>query len=154
MIGPIKTVAVYVEDQQKALDFYTELRGFEVRHSANGIAYFYGADYGTVADNVLVGNLYMGVSIVGYQAAGGPDPAVGHTIWRNRGTRNTIQARIRISTVRSPRRPPLRGGRLRPPPPRDPPGGGRFGGGRSLPRGLAGCTVVGRDSEPLPYSQS
>src|SRR5687768_13687161 len=59
-----------------------------------------------------------------------------------------------MSTVRSPRRPPpLRGGRPRPP--RDDPGGGRFGGGRSLPRGLVvGCTVVGLESEPLPYSQS
>jgi lactoylglutathione lyase len=31
MIGPIKTVAVYVEDQQKAVEFYTSLLGFEVR---------------------------------------------------------------------------------------------------------------------------
>jgi hypothetical protein len=70
---------------------YVQVRGFEVRHSANGIAYLYGADYGTVADNVLIGNLYMGVSITGYQAPSGPDAAVGHTVWRNRGTKNTIQ---------------------------------------------------------------
>jgi len=31
MIQAIKTVAVYVEDQQKALDFYTQKLGFEVR---------------------------------------------------------------------------------------------------------------------------
>src|SRR5215213_3498323 len=33
MIGPIKTVAVYVEDQQQALDFYTDKLGFEVRRN-------------------------------------------------------------------------------------------------------------------------
>jgi predicted enzyme related to lactoylglutathione lyase len=31
MIGPIKTVAVYVEDQQAAKRFYTEALGFTVR---------------------------------------------------------------------------------------------------------------------------
>jgi lactoylglutathione lyase len=31
MIGPIKTVGVYVQDQQKALEFYTAKLGFEVR---------------------------------------------------------------------------------------------------------------------------
>ena len=33
MIGPIKTVAVYVEDQQQALEFYTGKLGFEVRRN-------------------------------------------------------------------------------------------------------------------------
>jgi lactoylglutathione lyase len=33
MIGPIKTVTVYVNDQQKALEFYTQKLGFEVRRS-------------------------------------------------------------------------------------------------------------------------
>jgi predicted enzyme related to lactoylglutathione lyase len=33
MIGPIKTVAVYVEDQQQALEFYTDKLGFEVRRN-------------------------------------------------------------------------------------------------------------------------
>lgn len=32
MIGPIKTVGVYVEDQQKAVEFYAHKLGFEVRH--------------------------------------------------------------------------------------------------------------------------
>ena len=31
MIGPIKTVSVYVEDQEAALRFYTEKLGFQVR---------------------------------------------------------------------------------------------------------------------------
>ena len=31
MIGPIKTVGIYVEDQAQAIDFYVELLGFEVR---------------------------------------------------------------------------------------------------------------------------
>jgi lactoylglutathione lyase len=31
MIGPIKTVSVYVEDQDKALEFYTTKLGFKVR---------------------------------------------------------------------------------------------------------------------------
>ena len=33
MIGPIKTVGIYVEDQQKALEFYTSKLGFELRRS-------------------------------------------------------------------------------------------------------------------------
>jgi lactoylglutathione lyase len=33
MIGPIKTVGVYVEDQAKALEFYTQKLGFVVRRS-------------------------------------------------------------------------------------------------------------------------
>jgi hypothetical protein len=70
---------------------YIQIRGFEVRHSANGIAYLYGADNGTVADNVLTGNIYMGISVSGYQTTSGPDPADGMTIWRNRGSWNTIE---------------------------------------------------------------
>lgn len=31
MIGPIKTVGIYVEDQPKAVDFYVDVLGFEVR---------------------------------------------------------------------------------------------------------------------------
>ncbi len=33
MIGPIKTVGIYVEDQEKALDFWTRQVGFVVRRS-------------------------------------------------------------------------------------------------------------------------
>jgi lactoylglutathione lyase len=33
MIGPIKTVGVYVEDQTKALEFYTQKLGFVLRRS-------------------------------------------------------------------------------------------------------------------------
>lgn len=33
MIGPIKTVGIYVEEQQKALAFYTEKLGFQLRRS-------------------------------------------------------------------------------------------------------------------------
>lgn len=33
MIAHIKTVAVYVEDQKRALEFYTEKLGFEVRRN-------------------------------------------------------------------------------------------------------------------------
>ena len=33
MIGPIKTVSVYVEDQERALAFYTEKLGFEARRT-------------------------------------------------------------------------------------------------------------------------
>ena len=35
MIGPIKTVGIYVDDQQKAVEFYTEKLGFEVRRSVS-----------------------------------------------------------------------------------------------------------------------
>jgi lactoylglutathione lyase len=33
MIGAIKTVGIYVEDQQKAVQFYTTKLGFEIRRS-------------------------------------------------------------------------------------------------------------------------
>lgn len=33
MIGPVKTVGIYVEDQEKAVEFYTWVLGFEVRRS-------------------------------------------------------------------------------------------------------------------------
>src|SRR5580700_2777295 len=33
MIGAIKTVGVYVDDQQKAVDFYTQKLGFTLRRS-------------------------------------------------------------------------------------------------------------------------
>lgn len=33
MIGPIKTIGIYVEDQAKSVEFYTEKLGFEVRKS-------------------------------------------------------------------------------------------------------------------------
>jgi predicted enzyme related to lactoylglutathione lyase len=33
MIGPIKTVGIYVADQQEALDFYTQKLGFTIRRS-------------------------------------------------------------------------------------------------------------------------
>jgi predicted enzyme related to lactoylglutathione lyase len=33
MIGAIKTVGIYVEDQQRAVEFYTEKLGFTVRRS-------------------------------------------------------------------------------------------------------------------------
>jgi lactoylglutathione lyase len=33
MIGPIKTVGIYVQDQQNALEFYTQKLGFELRRN-------------------------------------------------------------------------------------------------------------------------
>jgi len=33
MIGPVKTVGIYVEDQEKSVEFYTRVLGFEVRRS-------------------------------------------------------------------------------------------------------------------------
>jgi predicted enzyme related to lactoylglutathione lyase len=33
MLGPIKTVSIYVHDQQKAVEFYTQKLGFEVRRT-------------------------------------------------------------------------------------------------------------------------
>jgi hypothetical protein len=67
------------------------VRGFSVRHSANGIAFIKGADYGTVADNVVTGNLMMGIQTSGGQTPSGPDPAIGHVVARNTGSYNTIQ---------------------------------------------------------------
>jgi predicted enzyme related to lactoylglutathione lyase len=33
MVGPVKTVCVFVEDQQRALEFYTQKLGFELRRN-------------------------------------------------------------------------------------------------------------------------
>lgn len=33
LIGPVKTVGIYVEDQDRALEFYTQKLGFEVRRT-------------------------------------------------------------------------------------------------------------------------
>jgi Right handed beta helix region len=69
-----------------------QVRGFEVRHAANGIAFMKGVDNSTAADNVLVGNLLMGIVTSGAQTSSGPNPASGLTVWRNRGYNNTLQA--------------------------------------------------------------
>ena len=71
---------------------YVQVRGFQVEHSANGIAFSQGTDYGTAADNIVNANLYMGIVTVGQQTPSGPDPSVGDTIWRNSGSYNTVQA--------------------------------------------------------------
>jgi hypothetical protein len=70
---------------------YVDVRGFDVRHSANGIAFIKGADYGTIVDNVLTGNLLMGIATSGGQTANGPNPATGMNVARNKGTYNTLQ---------------------------------------------------------------
>lgn len=70
---------------------YVDVRGFEVRHSANGIAFDNGTDYSTAADNVLNGNFLMGATTAGVQTASGPNAAIGNNISRNRGSWNTLQ---------------------------------------------------------------
>lgn len=71
---------------------YVEVRGFDVRHSANGIAFAKGMDYGTAADNRVTGNLPMGIGVSGRLTSSGADPAVGANISRNTGGSNTLQA--------------------------------------------------------------
>lgn len=68
------------------------VRGFEVRHSANGIAFAKGVDGGEASDNRLIGNLFMGVAVSGEQTGSGPDPATGALIQRNEAAFNTLQA--------------------------------------------------------------
>jgi hypothetical protein len=70
---------------------YVQVRGFEVRHSANGIAFDDGTDYSVAADNVLNGNFLMGATTAGVQTSSGPNAAVGNTISRNSGAYNTLQ---------------------------------------------------------------
>jgi hypothetical protein len=78
---------------------YVEVRGFDVRHSANGIAFVRGTDYSIAADNVLNGNHMMGIQTAGVQTASGPDPAVGNVIVRNTASYNTLQfAKIDIGS--------------------------------------------------------
>ncbi len=66
---------------------YVAVRGFDVRNSANGISLAKGVDGSVVADNVLTGNLLMGIATSG----AGSDPASGNTISRNKGSYNTFQ---------------------------------------------------------------
>lgn len=67
------------------------VRGFEVRHAANGIALTKGVDDSVVADNVLVGNLLMGIQTSGGQTSSGPDAAKRNTVARNVVTHSTFQ---------------------------------------------------------------
>lgn len=67
---------------------HVEVRGFEVRHAANGIAFVKGVDYATAADNVLTGNLLMGIQTSG---AAPSNAAKYITLGRNRGSYNTLQ---------------------------------------------------------------
>lgn len=81
---------------------HVEVRGFEVRHSANGIAFAQGVDYAVAADNVVRGNLPMGIGVSGRRSGSTLDPAVGITIARNRGSYNTLQAvKLDVGTQRS-----------------------------------------------------
>ena len=68
------------------------VRGFEVRHSANGISFAKGVDDGTAVDNRVIANLLMGIAVSGRQTASGPDPARNAVIERNEGAYNTLQA--------------------------------------------------------------
>ena len=70
---------------------YVEIRGLDIRHSANGIAFAQGVDHGVAADNVLTGNLPMGIAVSGRRTSGGYDPAIGAIIARNVGSYNTLQ---------------------------------------------------------------
>jgi hypothetical protein len=71
---------------------YVSVLGFEVRHSANGIAFVKGTDHGTAADNTLTGNLLMGIQTSGAQTTSGPNPSTGNVIERNVARYNTLQA--------------------------------------------------------------
>lgn len=71
---------------------YVEVRGFDVRHSANGIAFIKGVDDSVAADNVVTGNLLMGIATSGGQSGSSADPASGISILRNSGAYNTLQA--------------------------------------------------------------
>jgi parallel beta-helix repeat protein len=66
-----------------------QVLGFEVRHSANGVAFTNGVDYSVARDNTAVGNLYMGIQVSGNKNTG--DTAVGNIVERNGGTANTLQ---------------------------------------------------------------
>jgi hypothetical protein len=78
---------------------HIEVRGFEVRHAANGIGFVKGTDYSVAADNFLIGNHMMGIQTAGVQTPSGPNPAVGNVIVRNTATYNTLQfAKIDIGS--------------------------------------------------------
>ncbi len=70
---------------------WVEVRGFDVRHSANGIAFKSGVDHALAADNLLIGNLYMGVQVSGDISGGVLDPAEHNNVKRNVFRANTLQ---------------------------------------------------------------
>ena len=74
-----------------AVDYVT-VRGFEVRHSANGIAFVKGVDGGTASDDRVIGNLLMGVAVSGGMYGSTADPAKDAVIERVEGAYNTLQA--------------------------------------------------------------
>ena len=64
--------------------------GVEIRNSVSGIAFMDGVDGGVVKHNRLIGNLFMGVAVVGNDQTN--DPAIGTDIENNEGAYNTLQA--------------------------------------------------------------
>ena len=71
---------------------HVTVRGFEMRHAANGISFAKGVDGGTATDNRAIGNLLMGFAVSGRMVNGTADPATGAVIARNEGAYNTLQA--------------------------------------------------------------
>ena len=71
---------------------YIEVRGFEVRHAAMGIAFVEGTDHSTAVDNVVTANSPVGIHTAGIVTASGVNAAVGNRILRNDGSYNTVQA--------------------------------------------------------------
>ena len=71
---------------------YIEVRGFEVRHAAMGIAFVEGTDHSTAVDNVVRANSPVGIHTAGIATASGVNAAVGNRILRNDGSYNTVQA--------------------------------------------------------------
>ena len=71
---------------------YIEVRGFEVRHAAMGIAFVEGTDHSTAVDNVVTANSPVGIHTAGIVTSSGVNAAVGNRILRNVGSYNTVQA--------------------------------------------------------------
>jgi hypothetical protein len=99
-VGSSKNPANYRIDVITRAGFYfmgsngvsnVAVRGFEVRNAASGISFAKGVDGSVASDNVLTGNLLMGIATSGGQTNGAPDPATGNTVSRNRGSYNTFQ---------------------------------------------------------------
>lgn len=71
---------------------HIEVRGFEIRHAAMGVAFVEGTDRSRAVDNIVVANSPVGIHTAGRATSSGADPAVGNVISRNEGSYNTIQA--------------------------------------------------------------
>lgn len=71
---------------------HVEVRGFEIRHAAMGVAFVAGADHSAAVDDVARANDHIGFHTSGRATSTGFDPASFNVFLRDAGSYNTVQA--------------------------------------------------------------